>query len=174
MTTINDTDRVAKVEQIAWLEAMAAEAGRRAELLRAELAADAKSLLLDTGMAKVWDIPGLATLTTAITRPSATLDDPNAMVDWLILRHPDQVIKVPNPDYVKAARRTAQLIDGKVCGPDGNPIPGLAWKAGGQFHNIQIKVAAPFREVMTALAMEALNATAVNPAATPTTAQATR
>jgi hypothetical protein len=72
-----------------------------------------------------------------MSNPTVFVSNPGELVEWLIERHPDEVVPTPREMFVKALRKRCKPSgDVVVDGTTGEVVPGLDYRTGGRFIGI--------------------------------------
>lgn len=149
-------NRTQTTQAVIWLEQLAAHAKAEAGKLRDQLSADARAELEEQGTAPTWRLPDVATISTSVTHRTVVVDDEKAFTEWVEKRYPTETVTVIRPAWRKHLLDTAIAEDESVCLPDGEVIPGLVVRPGGQFAGVTIRVAPAAKEVFGLLAEHGL------------------
>jgi hypothetical protein len=148
--------RIERLQALAWLDALADQAQEHAKRIRTELETEANAEYVATGMAPTWR-SDVATVSARMSNPAVFVANPAELVEWLIERHPDQVVPTPREVFVTALRKRCKPSgDVVVDGTTGEVVPGLGYRTGGRFLGIGVKPTDEARAVFSALAVEAL------------------
>lgn len=154
-------NRAEKIRQILTWETVAAKAQALAAELRAQLDEDARAELVGQGTAPRWDVPGLATATLAVTKPSVVVADQTALTTWMVSRRPDEVELAIRPTSLRALLRQVDADGDLIYLRDGGEVvPGLEVRPGGEPKALTIRadpagaaqINAEADDIMTALA----------------------
>jgi hypothetical protein len=152
---MNRSDIVART---IWLKQLATAALDARKNLIAELNADARAEFEEQGTASTWRIKGMATVPQAQTADAVVVVDEDKFLDWVQARHPTEVETVT---HVRPAFRALVLgklvkVAGDVCHIDGEVVPGVEFKPGGEFIGISVTPTAAAKEAFTAVASATL------------------
>jgi hypothetical protein len=127
---MNRADMVRSI--ITW-EQVSQEALRRAQDLRDQLAAMARAELENQGTAPTWRMPGLATVTLPVSKPSAAVENLPELTAWAASRMPHAVETITQirPANLKALLAAVDLTGELPATEDGELIPGVVIRPGG-------------------------------------------
>lgn len=132
-------NRRERVEAVVRLEGIAAAATERAAQLRQDLETEARTELAEQGSAPSWRLPGLGTVTLAVTREAAYVADPAVFMAWVKARFPGEIVEQVRPSF-QTALLAEVICDGEACEchdrvavhpGTGEIVPGLAVRPGG-------------------------------------------
>jgi len=123
--------------------------------LRAALTADARSEFDEQGTAPTWRLPGL-TVSTAMTADSVAVVDEAAFTAWVAKAYPTEVETVT---AVRPAFRAKLLGDAAgrgdpPCSADGEVIPGVEFRPGGEFRAVSVRPSSGLRSQLAAKAKD--------------------
>lgn len=120
---------------------VAEDARRRAREIREQLTADARAELERDGTAPTWRIPGVGTVPLCLTTAAVEVADPVMYTKWVAQRHPEHIEKVERirPAFDEHLRKTLVARGDPPCTDDGELVPGLRYRAGGEAKSIQIR-----------------------------------
>lgn len=148
------------VQRIILLDQIAEKVKQESQALRSVLMLDARAEFEEQGSAPTWRMPDLATVATAVTHGSVSVADEYTFRRWVAERHPDQLY-VPTERVREAwqAEFLAKLTvaDGVASDSEGEVIPGLRVKEGGEFSGISIRATAAAKELFGSIAAGALD-----------------
>lgn len=127
--------RAETIRQALMWEAAARKASARSKAWREQLAADARAEYAEQGTAPTWRPPGLAKVILPLSHEAPYVSDPDALLKWVEVNHPDEVEPVRR---VRPKWQT-QLLEQVVCDAEtgtvhdgeGTVIPGLSVREGG-------------------------------------------
>lgn len=137
-----------------WLDQLAAHAKAERAKLAAQLSADARAEFEEQGTAPTWRIPDVATVAASVSHESAYVCDEKTFTEWVSKRYATEVETVTR---VRPAFQTGLLSGLRSEGemafmPDGEVVPGVMVRPGGEFAGVSIRATAAAKEVFGALA----------------------
>jgi hypothetical protein len=135
-------NRADRLQQIMRLEALAAAAKSAAADHRAELGAEAAAEFEREGTAPTWRLTDLGTITLPVSKETAYVHDPGALVEWCMSRYPSEVQTIAQLRPAFQAALLARLhIEGSsaVDTATGEEVPGLAVRPGGIAKSLSIR-----------------------------------
>jgi hypothetical protein len=130
-------------KEVARREALAAAYAASAKQLREELDRRARTAYAEQGVGVSWKVPDLGRITLPLSEEAPVISDIEALTKWVRERHPEEIQTV---EQVRAAFQTWLLqhveitTDGDVITPDGEIVPGMAARSGGQPKSLTITV----------------------------------
>lgn len=129
-------------------DSVAEDAKTRSRAAREELNAAAQQELERDGIAPTWRVPGFGTVPLTLTAPSIEVTDPDAYLTWVAERHPDEIetVRRVRPSFDERIRRSALKRGDPPSTPDGEAIPGLKFRPGGQPRGVQLRPDAQAKE----------------------------
>lgn len=139
-------NRAEVARAVAVCEALAKE-------LRAALSADALAEFEEQGTRPTWRMDGV-TVAAAFTRPGVEVVDEEALVRWVASRHPTEITQVIRPAFRTALLAEVAERGDPPCSRDGEVIPGLMWRRGGEFSHVTVKPAGDLKRQLHAVAVE--------------------
>ena len=107
--------------------------------LRKALKADAEAEYREQGTAPQWRQPGLVA-SASITHDTIVVVDEAAFLAYVKQERPDEieVIEQVRPSFASAFIAKVLERGDPPCDADGRVIPGLAFRAGGQFRSVSV------------------------------------
>lgn len=157
------TSRADLLRSVLIWEQVAKRARTLAAGMRGRLDEQARAELATQGTAPTWRLPDLATVTLPVSRETIVVDDEAALLKWAKERMPDAVetIEQLRPRAVNDLMARAQIAaGGVVCLDDGEIVPGLGVRAGGQPGSLSIRATAEAKAVVEMAATNVLDAVA--------------
>lgn len=126
-----------------------------AKELRAALTADARGESEEQGTAPTWRLPGL-TVSSAMSSDSVAVVDEAAFTAWVAKAYPTEIETVT---AVRPAFRAKLLGDAAgrgepVCAEDGEVIPGVEFRPGGEFRAVSVRPTSALRSQLAAKALD--------------------
>lgn len=144
------------IRQTLLWESIAAAAQAKAARLRDELNTEALAEFETHGTAPTWRPPDLATVTLPVSRDTVFVSDANALLQWVVKRHPTEVerIRQVRPGFVVALLASVDHDGRNVVSPDGSGeiVPGLAVRAGGRPGALSFRPTSHARSILAAAA----------------------
>lgn len=152
--------RVEMTRQILIWEAVATGAKEMAGELRDQLAEAAHTELAEQGTAPTWNMPDLATVTLPMSKPTTVVADQTALTQWMRLRRPTETEVTIRPTSLRSLLREVRADGDLIHLPDGEIVPGLEVRPGGQPKALAIRanpacaaqIDAEAADIMTAIA----------------------
>ena len=140
-----------------WLDQVAKAAGDAKRILAAELNADARAEYEEQQTASTWRIPGMATVPQSVTNDAVVVRDEPKFVDWVARRFPTEVEMVVRPAFREQLLDKLIHVTDDLCHlADGEVVPGVEFKAGGEFIHISVRPTPAAREAFGAVAKATL------------------
>ena len=153
-------------EQIAYLEALAEQAKKAAEVHRARLESTAGDEYRKEGAAPSWSVKDLVTIYGRVSNSQVAVGDPADFLAWVKAHKPDEVevIERVRPVYQSAVLKGCSLSDdGQVVTAGGDEIAGVRYIPGGTFLGIGCKFDSAAKQTYGEVAREALSRIALAP-----------
>jgi hypothetical protein len=146
-------ERVREVLRLA--DAAKARAGEH----RRALEADARAELERERVAPTWRITDVGTITLPVTQAGVVVTDPAALLAWCRERHPEQVetVELVRSAFITALIRRATVDGDLVVDETGEPVPGMAWKPGGEAKSLSFRIDGDVKKLFRAAADELLD-----------------
>ena len=144
------------VKQAIFWDQVAAAAKAEGAEIRAMLYADAKADFEEHGTAPTWRIPDLATVAAAVSHQSVYVADEPTFAAWVAKRYPTEIETRVRPAFVELVLKSANVDGTLVSYEDGEVVPGLAVRPGGEFAGVSIRATREAKEVFSALASHGL------------------
>jgi hypothetical protein len=114
-----------------------------AKQLRDALTADAEAEYREQGTIPTWRLPGITVLGST-SNPTVAIVDEAAFLAWVAERHPTEVEQIvvtrARPAWQSAFLKGVVARGEPACDEQGEPVPGLEWRAGGGFGGIALRV----------------------------------
>jgi hypothetical protein len=134
-------NRAERARRAAFYVAVATEAKDRAGALMAELEGEALAELEATGAAPTWRIPGLGSVPLCLSSPRVEVVDEAAYLRWVGWRHPSEIEEIlrVRPAFDEWLRKALAKRGDPPCDDQGEVIPGLAFRPGGQPRGVQLR-----------------------------------
>ena len=156
---MNRSDRM---HRLAFYDALATSAKKKAGELREALDAEARAELKRTGTAQTWRVPELGTLSQPIAHDRFVVDQPPLFTAWVAEHYPTEVETVTQvrPAFAGVLLSRAALDEGEVveAREDGNrPLPGVRFVPGGEPKPVSLTVAKAAKEGLRVLADDAIS-----------------
>lgn len=145
-------NRADTVKAIVWLEQVAAAAAAEAAKRRDELLADAADEYQQHGSIPTYRLPDLGTVSLSVSQAAVVVSDESAFADWVGERHPNQVVPKVRPAWQRQFLARLHCDEGIVTDDDGEVIPGLVVRPGGQPRYVAIR---PSNEAIAAFSASA-------------------
>jgi len=140
------------LHQVIRLEAAAAAARFKADILRELLNRDAIAEFEEQGTAPTWRTPS-ATVSLPVSKTRAVVSDPDAVLRWVRTRHPSEVVEQVRPAFARALPGLLKVSGDVVIDPEtGEVVPGMAVAEGGIPGSLRI---VPTDEAKARIASEA-------------------
>lgn len=155
-------NRLDRLKGVLWLESLAAKATEESAKLRAELGEEAVEEFKRDGSAPTWRFPDLATVTLSISKDSFYVSDPEVFRNWVAARHPDGVEPRVREVWQRLFLEGLEVEGDRVFQYDGEVVPGVAVRRGGQPRNLTVKASPQAKEVYGIVAAEGLKVAAIN------------
>ena len=149
-------NRTDLIKAIVWLDQLVAQAKAESSKLRLELMADARAEFEEQGTAPTWRIPDLATVAAAVSHSTAYVADEPAFTAWVAKRYPTEIERRVRPVFTELVLKSANVDGTLVSYEDGEVVPGLAVRPGGEFAGVSIRATREAKEVFSALASHGL------------------
>ena len=143
-------------QEIAFYEALAAQAKDAAKQRREVLSAQAQREWEDDGCAPSWRLRDLGLVSTRITEDSVTVVNALALAAWVAERHPDEIVPTVRSSYLTALLASVKVDGETVVDKHGEVVPGLKFEPGGRFLGITVTVNREAKEVFGVAALDAL------------------
>lgn len=129
-------------KEVARREALAAAYTASAKPLREELDRRARQAFTEQGIGVSWKVPDLGRITLPLTEEAPVISDIDALVKWVKERHPEEIQTV---EQVRASFQTwllqhVTVTEDGVVDPDGEIVPGMAARIGGQPKSLSITI----------------------------------
>ncbi len=140
--------------------AVADEAKDRARAARSALDDQAREELARDGVAPTWRIPDLGTVPLSLSQPGIGVVDEVAFLAWVRTRYPDEVEATYRVRPAWQAYLTRRLLARRAdppCDDDGEVIPGLEYRAGGQPVGVRVVATADAKVSALHLARQVLD-----------------
>jgi hypothetical protein len=150
-------NRVDTVKQIVWLDQVAAAAAQEAAKLRDGLLAEAAEQYQEQGTIPTYRIPDLGTVSLSVSKESVYVADERQFADWVADRYPDEVVPKVRPAWQKQYLASLCTDDGIVSDDEGEIVPGLAVRPGGQPRYVSIRPSAEARDMYRVAATDGLH-----------------
>jgi hypothetical protein len=158
-------NRFDRIREVLRLEGLADAAKARAGEHRRALEVEARAELERQKVAPTWRITDVGTITLPTTQAGFIVNDPAALLVWCKARHPEQIeaVELVRSAFIAALlKRTVVDRDDegatRVVDPDtGEPVPGLAWKPGGEAKTLSFSFSADAKKLFRAAADELLD-----------------
>ena len=147
-------NRTKIVQGCIWLDQLIAKAREERAKLACMLSADARAEFEEQGTAPTWRVQDVATVAASVSHPSAYVCDEKAFAEWVGKRFETEVETVTRVRPVwQAAFLSGVQAEGEMAFmPDGEVVPGVAVRPGGEFTGVSIRATAAAKEVFGALA----------------------
>lgn len=141
-------NRAEVARAIAACEALAKE-------LRGALSADAAAEYAEQGTAPTWRMPGL-TVIAATSNDAVSVVDEAVFTAWVAQRYPTEVVTEPTVRPAFRAKLLAEAVKrgDPPCDDEGEIIPGLEYRPGGEFRSIAVKPSSTLRARLHTAARE--------------------
>lgn len=151
-------NRTELVQACIWLDQLAAQAKAERAKLAAQLSADARAEFEEQGTAPTWRIPDVAVVAASVSHEAAFVSDEKAFVEWMAKRFPSEVETVTRvrPAWQTAFLSGLQSAGEVACAPDGEVVPGVSVRPGGEFAGVSIRATGAAKEVFGRLAEHGL------------------
>jgi hypothetical protein len=151
--------RFERVREVLRLEGLADAAKSRAFEHRRALEADARAELAREKVAPTWRITDVGTITLPTTQAGFAVTDAAALLAWCQERHPEQVetVELVRSAFVAALMKRATVAGDLVVDVTGEPVPGLAWKVGGEAKSLSFRIESDVKKLFRAAADELLD-----------------
>lgn len=134
-------NRAERAQMAHFWDSVADDAKIRSQAIRQELTAEASAEFQRDGIAPTWRIPGFGSVPLNLTSDTVEVTDPDAYAKFVAERWPDEVESVLRVRKAFDGRLRASAV--KRGDPpttaDGEVIPGLVFRPGGQPKGIQIR-----------------------------------
>jgi hypothetical protein len=140
------------VTSIAYLEQVQAAIADRVSTLRETLAADARAEYQEQRTAPTWRIPDVATVSASVSRTAVVVDNAVTFARWVAERHPIGVEQTVRTEWQKAFLKRLRVVDGEVCDGEGEIVPGLTVRKGGEFRSISLTVEGQAKDLLAEMA----------------------
>lgn len=143
-----------EVREIARCEALAAAWNARAREKRDDLRRRAVAEFEAQGVGVTWRIGDLGKVTLPLSTEAPIVADADLLCRWVERRHPDgvQTVKQVRSSFQTELLRNVTAIDGVVTDGEGEIIPGLGVREGGQPKALTITVDAAAKKEYEAYA----------------------
>lgn len=156
-------NRQETIQALVWLKQIEARAKAEAAELQQRLAEDARAEFAKEGAAPTWRFRDLARVSASVSNEAVVVENAAAFLLWVKARYPTEIETV---EQIRAAFQTRILADAKVegervCDAEGEVIPGLGVRKGGEFIGVSVTVDPTAKTVFGAVASEALKRMAV-------------
>jgi hypothetical protein len=162
-------NRADRAEQIAYLEALAAEATAAAAVHRAALESEAGDEYRRQKTRPSWEVPGFGTIAGKVRHSVVRVANPDDFLAWMKAHRPEDVEVVPATEQVRPATTKAILKgckandDGVIVTAGGDEIAGVEIIPGGEFEGIACTFKAETKAAYRELARTALARISLTP-----------
>lgn len=154
-----NSNRADLARQGLFWDSVAEAAREKSRAARAALTEAAVEEFERDGCAPTWRIPGIGTVPLALTSSSVAVVDGVAFLEWVAARYPDEIEHTPRvrPAFADRLLKAAVKLGDPPSTADGEVIPGLTFRPGGQPRGIQIRPDADAKEAAAELAQSFLD-----------------
>lgn len=143
-------NRAEQIHALAACEALA-------KALRANLNADAEAEFVEQGCAPAWRTPGF-TVSAALTTDSVLITDTDAFHTYVANRFPTEIETVVvtrvRPAWQGAFVNLLLAKGEPLCDDEGTVVPGVEFRAGGNFQSVRVLPKAPMKAQLAAAAAD--------------------
>ena len=150
---MNRSDTIARV---VWLDQVAAAVKEARRALVDDLEADARADYEEQGTADTWRVKGVATVPWSTTNDAVVVDSEPRFVEWVQQRYPTEVEVIIRPAFRKLLLGELIHVSGDVCHIDGEVVPGVGFKPGGEFIGVSVRATPEAKQAFGAVARATL------------------
>ena len=144
------------VSRVVWLDQVVAAARDARKALVDDLTADARAEYEEQQTASTWRIKGVATVPQAVSNDAVVVADEARFLDWVAQRHPTEVETIVRPAFRTLVLSSVKVSYDTVHTEDGEVVPGLAFKPGGEFIGVSVRATPEAKQAFGALAKATL------------------
>lgn len=149
-------NRADVVSRVVWLDQVIAAAKEARGALVADLEADAKAEYEEQQTASTWRIKGVATVPQSVTNDAVVVESEPRFVDWVAQRFPTEVDTIIRPAFRKLLLGELIHVADGVCHIDGEVVPGVEFRAGGEFIGVSVRATPEAKQAFGAVARATL------------------
>ena len=141
------------IARFIWFDEISKAAARAKKDIAANLNADARAEFEEQGTASTWRIPGMATVPQSVTNDAVVVKDEARFVEWVARRYPTEVEMVVREAFREKLLQDLIRVDADdVCHVEGELVPGVEFRKGGEFIHISVRPTPAAREMFGAVA----------------------